>query len=485
MRTGSLRSNEIRRELEQSTPRTHSAKKKRKNSSKKSIIFILLLLLCICLAIGTYLLFHISTNTIQMNTAIMKNQDLGVQTFLTEQNAKANIDIQYPTFSSSNIDHTLQEYLHALRIGFEQTSQNEKISYPTLSVTYRSHRLTKNTGVVIFDITENNKNWIQVYHLDLTNDSILTKNAIFKENVEEKLTELIKSKVETNTALKPYLDRIDTNHYILDTDGVIFYLQSEEDSFDFIHVPKVTLTYKDLKNMLQDQFEVPTKILHLAYTKQEIEVPKQVPKEVKPVATNKPMIALTFDDGPHATYTPEILNALKAHGGAATFFVVRSRASQYPQVLQNIVAQGSEIGNHTWSHKNLANLSIAGIQKEINDTTDVILKSTNVKPKLVRPPYGAINTTVKNTVSSPLILWNVDTLDWKTKNKDSIVKEALKHAKDGNIILMHDIYATSKDAALTLIDELSRQGFQLVTISQMYQAKKVPLTAGKSYTNLS
>lgn len=484
MRTGSLRSNEIRRELEQSTPRTHSAKKKRKNSSKKTIFFLLFLLLCIFLMIGIYLLFHISTNTIQMNTAIMKNRDLGKQTFLTEQNAKANIDIQYPTLSSPNIDQTIQEYLHSLRTGFEKTVEKDNISYPTLSVTYRSYRLTKNTGVVIFDIAEKEKKWIQVYHLDLANDSILTKNAIFKENVEEKLTELIKSKVETNTSLKPYLDGIDTNHYILDTNHVIFYLQSDESSFDFNHIPKVTFTYKELKNMLQDQLEVPTQILHMVYTKQEIEVSKQVPKEVKPVATNKPMIALTFDDGPHITYTTEILNALKKYGGAATFFVVGSRASQYPQILQNIVAQGSEIGNHTWSHKNLANLSITGIQKEVNDTTDMILKSTNVKPKLIRPPYGSINTTVKNTVSSPLILWNVDTLDWKTKNKDMIVQEALKNAKDGNIILMHDIYATSKDAALTIIEELSKKGFQLVTVSQMYQSKKVPFASGKAYTNL-
>lgn len=208
---------------------------------------------------------------------------------------------------------------------------------------------------------------------------------------------------------------------------------------------------------------------------------KSSPSEATPAEASRPMIAFTFDDGPYAPVDNRILDTLEAHGGRATFFVVGNRVSNYPSYITRITELGSEIGNHTYDHKNLEELDPEALSLQIESTNDAVEAITGNRPRLVRVPYGAFNGQVTTLAGYPLIQWNVDTLDWKSKDKDQVVQSILANAADGNIILMHDLYESTAAAFEEVVPLLVEQGFKLVTVSELYEARGVALEAGNVY----
>ena len=210
------------------------------------------------------------------------------------------------------------------------------------------------------------------------------------------------------------------------------------------------------------------------------------------VTTNKnrkinsklPMVALTFDDGPNGTVTPKILDTLEKYGVVATFFDLGSCMQNFPKVSQRAEKIGCEVESHTYAHSNLAKLSVSQLQADMRKAEKVYKKTLGHSPKLVRPPYGSVNARVKSTIKYPLINWDIDTLDWKSRNKNSIMKEVRKFKSyDGRVILMHGIYNSTLDAVKILIPELQKKGYQFVTVSEMAKYKGVNLKPGKLYCN--
>lgn len=203
--------------------------------------------------------------------------------------------------------------------------------------------------------------------------------------------------------------------------------------------------------------------------------------DAQPAADTQPMIAFTFDDGPYAPVDSRILNVLEAHGGRATFFVVGNRVNDYQSDLKRITELGSEVGNHTFEHKNLEKLDPAAMSFQIESTNDAVEAITGIRPRLVRVPYGAFKGQVTTQAGHPLIQWNVDTEDWKSKDKDQVVQSILANAADGNIILMHDLYESTAEAFEEAVPLLVEQGFKLVTVSELYEARGVSLDPGNVY----
>ena len=201
------------------------------------------------------------------------------------------------------------------------------------------------------------------------------------------------------------------------------------------------------------------------------------------VNPNKKMVALTFDDGPYRPVTNQILDALKKYNARATFFVVGSRLSTYKDCLERENKLGCEIACHTFNHKSLTSLSESSIKKEISDTNTLVKKYTGQTVKLVRAPGGAVNSKVKNTVSYPLVNWSVDTMDWKNRNADTTFANFKKNVKDGSIVLMHDLYASTGNAASRIIPWLINNGYQIVTVSEMMDAKGIKMQKGGLYTH--
>lgn len=198
---------------------------------------------------------------------------------------------------------------------------------------------------------------------------------------------------------------------------------------------------------------------------------------------SKKMVALTFDDGP-GRYTKDIVKCLKDNQSKATFFVVGCNIDSYKDGLIAADKIGCEIGNHTYSHANLTTLSAQQIQSEIKKTDDKVKKLTGKTTTVMRTPYGATSQNVRDAVGKPIILWSIDTLDWKHRNKDKTYHAVMDHVKDGDIVLMHDIHEPTKEAACSLIVSLRRQGYQLVTVSELAQYRGYQLKKGNVYYSL-
>lgn len=192
-------------------------------------------------------------------------------------------------------------------------------------------------------------------------------------------------------------------------------------------------------------------------------------------------VALTFDDGP-ANYTDRLLDTLTRAHVRATFFVLGQQVDANPSQARRIVAEGHQIGNHSWSHRDLSALSEADRSREITRTTREVERVTGIVPQLLRPPYGATNAPVDLTAKRldlPEILWDVDPLDWRDRDSRLVRARVLSHARRGSIILMHDIHRTSVDAVPAIIAGLRSRGFTLVTVSELLGAH---LTPGKRYS---
>ena len=182
---------------------------------------------------------------------------------------------------------------------------------------------------------------------------------------------------------------------------------------------------------------------------------------------SKLRVALTFDDGPHPTVTPQILDILKKYNVQATFFLVGQRVQQHPEIVQRIVEEGHEIGNHTWSHPNLTTLPIDDVQQEFIKTNEAIIAATNYAPTVFRPPYGATSDTLEKLLPIPSVLWSIDTLDWQHRNPQQTIAIVNKYLHNNAIILMHDIHQPTADALETIIVNLQHANYECVTASEV------------------
>lgn len=214
-------------------------------------------------------------------------------------------------------------------------------------------------------------------------------------------------------------------------------------------------------------------------TNPSVTVPTQKPVDV---GNGEKLIALTFDDGPHTSVTMQIVNTLEKHGAKATFFVVGNRANYDAAALKKAVSIGCEVGSHTHSHKNLTKLTPAQIAEEMNNSAKSISDVTGVPVTLMRPPEGAHNETVRNNLNYPLIMWSVDSMDWKYRDAQKDYDAIMNTVFDGSIILMHDLYPATAAAVEKLIPDLMAKGYKFVTVSELMAARGITMQAGKTYS---
>lgn len=178
-------------------------------------------------------------------------------------------------------------------------------------------------------------------------------------------------------------------------------------------------------------------------------------------------VALTFDDGPHPVYTPQLLDGLKERGVHVTFFVVGKNILGNEALLKRMETEGHLIGNHTYSHVKLSELDIARACAEVEKTNALICEVTGKEPEFIRPPFGEWKKAMECSFEMIPVLWDVDPLDWTTKNTALVVERVLKDTKPGDIILLHDYYQSSVDAALEIVDTLTERGYKFVTVDEL------------------
>lgn len=181
----------------------------------------------------------------------------------------------------------------------------------------------------------------------------------------------------------------------------------------------------------------------------------------------KKKVALTFDDGPHPVYTPEMLDLLKEKNVKATFFLLGEQVEKYPDIVKRMSEEGHLIGNHSYKHEQLSKLSSVQACSQVNRTNELIYAITGKAPEYLRPPFGDWREKLDCEVNMIEVLWDVDTLDWSSKNKDKVVNRVMKNVEEGDIILMHDSYESTVQATEKIIECLQKEGYEFVTVDEL------------------
>ena len=193
------------------------------------------------------------------------------------------------------------------------------------------------------------------------------------------------------------------------------------------------------------------------------------------------LIALTFDDGPRRSTTTALLDGLKQRGVRATFFLIGQQVPGNEDLVQRMDAEGHQVGLHTYDHVMLTGLNAADFSAQVDRSRALLTSVLGRSDFLLRPPYGMVDDGVKKRARAPLLLWSIDPQDWDDKNTQRIVEHVVSRAGDGDVILLHDIYSTSVEAALQIVDALHQRGFLFVTADELFAQRHIALENGAVY----
>lgn len=194
-----------------------------------------------------------------------------------------------------------------------------------------------------------------------------------------------------------------------------------------------------------------------------------------------PLAALTFDDGPHPGTTDRLLDGLRDRGVHATFFLIGAQLEENRELVERMDREGHQIGNHTWSHQKLADLSTAEMLREVEQTNDALCGLLGNRTYWVRPPYGLLRPGTAEQIPAPMVTWTVDPRDWESRDREKVVQAVLGEIQPGAVVLLHDIYPTSVDAALDIADALCAEGWELVTVEELMKRCNVTPEPGVLY----
>ena len=196
-----------------------------------------------------------------------------------------------------------------------------------------------------------------------------------------------------------------------------------------------------------------------------------VTREYNEYFDGKKLVAVTFDDGPNYGTTDLLIDELAKRDAKVSFFMVGNRVEKYPELVKKVYEAGHTIGNHSYSHKSFNKQKPDSYLYEINHTNQLIKNITGQDVIFLRPPYGSFRKSTLENVGMQFVLWSIDTVDWQSRNADMIYEEMIKNVKDGDIILLHDLYPTTIEGALRGIDYLLANGFAVVSLDEMFRLR--------------
>lgn len=396
---------------------------------------------------------------------------------IVEDKPDSVISIHYPKTHIEELDREIESDIVKQYMSFSKEYGNSDylMDRDELNIDYQYYKTKNNYISIALTI------YIDSYKLQYPTWSMITYH--FDGNKKEKLQladffsieELTKLKNKLkNTFLEQYSDCIlveNINQLFTDDFSNYPYFSFDQDNFYFYFPEeKLASDYHEMITIPIPHSELSVNI-PLIFSKEEetISISKQSSSAIDPA---KPIVALTFDDGP-SHYTEEILETLKKHEVCATFFILGNKVEDYKEVLKKSIEYQNELGNHSYNHKWLSRLPVNSLKDQIEKTQQILQETLSYQPKYLRPTYGSVNDRIRKNTELKIVLWTVDTKDWKIKSIDRIVQKATTNIEDGDIILMHDIFERSAKALEKIIPTLKEQGFQFVTISELEEIKKI------------
>ncbi len=412
-------------------------------------------------------------------------REFGEPTSYVDMTDKMVTGILYPEteyeFLNTSIDNWSLETAEYYK---NETADNKRKSDPAeLTVDYESFCVAENLvsikmkGVFISPQLAHPIDIFKTFNANTKDGKLLTAKDIF---TADGLKAFEKKIATTAGVAEDEINEKITELFVLKKDGIEIILNRG----DYLPMSDGTKTlffpYTDIKEMLDDSFVLKPQPPKVEEPKLEQKPVAQAAPVSKSNTSGKKMIALTFDDGP-SVHTERLLDIFAKHGGKGTFFVVGNLIDRRPDTAKRIVSEGHELANHGWDHRQLTSLDAQGVKDQIMMTKAKIYNTTGVDTAIMRPPYGSCNNAVKavgKELGVSFIHWSIDTLDWKTKNAQSIYNEIIKNAKNGSIVLCHDLYKTTVDAMERVIPKLIEDGYELVTVSELMSGSLEP---GKMY----
>ncbi|MBB4824207.1 peptidoglycan/xylan/chitin deacetylase (PgdA/CDA1 family) [Sporosarcina luteola] len=417
---------------------------------------------------------------------------------------KAPYAIQYPQSTHNQFNEEVLSYINNERSHFlkrmDQLSKVKKDPTGELNISFKTmqHKSGHYSFVVVSGTNFSDGKTdmtIHSFHLHPSTGAMHTIADVLNRNPEHLaiLSSHVKDALMADPSLQTKLANgydkwvgplwSNFREYALTDDAIIFYLNSQIVTDPTIGQPTVSVPLSSINSILMKAYQSedapPVKSEEQILKKpekssdqEENSEDNQKPEEQKTSnaeKTTSKRIALTFDDGPEPKVTPQILEILKRHNAKATFFMLGSRVEYYPDVAASVQQAGHELGNHTWNHPNLVKLQSARVMIEIQKTSNIIEQVTGQKATAFRPPYGAVNQRIRGLSDMPIVLWDVDTLDWQHHDPQKILEKVKQQAKDGSIILMHDIHQSTADGLDDVLTYLENEGYSFVTVSELHQ----------------
>lgn len=352
----------------------------------------------------------------------------------SNKQVSTNIDIDYPVFKN-NKDAIIKRYLKEVN--------------------------TKNITNIKYEIGKS-KDYTTVLFKFYNKDNLENvETLIFNKNKRISLQELfdidkLKSAIESYENNKEKLT--DANINILFNDkSTTFYIKENE------NIKNLEIVNNELKDASKISLNLDDNY-HKEHT---------IIKDAK-------LVAFTFDDGP-SKYTLDIINILEEYNASATFFEVGYNIKAHPEITKEVSDRGFEVANHTTDHSKLTKLTEAKYLSKINDNNALFKELTGKDMPYLRPPYGSYNDKIKAGAGVPIVTWSLDTRDWESRNKDKVIEMVINNIKEGDIILFHDLYESTRDAVKELMPLLKEQGYQAVSVGELFKSKGIALEAGTSY----
>lgn len=415
-------------------------------------------------------------------------REYGESTAFVQLEDDFGVRIGYPETELPTLNEAIQNWVEDTVTYYENevanTEQNDYLA--ELTADYDSYLIgdivsVKITGLFDMAYLAHPIDIIATFHANINTGKLIYLDDILTPNGRDVLQNMILADANLNTD--------DVDEHLLDlwslnNDGLEIILERG----DYLPMSDGTVifhySHEELKEILQlSDEEKPEEPETETLTETEFIEDTEYVVPITTIDPDKPMVALTFDDGP-SKHTNRLLDIFAEYGGKGTFFVVGNLIDNRADTLKRMAAEGHEIAGHSWSHRQLTKLSTQELTDQIMTTRAKIFDITGIDSTVIRPPYGAFNNDVKQTCSELGIImvnWSLDTLDWKNKNADTIYNAIMKDVKDGDIILCHDLHGTTVDAMERVIPALIEQGYQLVTVSELLSYSEKEICAGNVY----
>lgn len=367
----------------------------------------------------------------------IKNDDLSVRTSVIQYSSDLyDIYVEYPRFANNEINNIITDSIYSYVKDFKYNSDEDRL----LNINYNLYYFEDYVNIVFY--IENTLNNIKNKNLliNLKENKLDYITSVYDVNyLTSEINDLVYYKYSIDIFNKVKESTVNNFTYIINEDEIYVYFNNIDFGLDYI--PYVVIQINKNVNYNDD----------LEYD------------------DDKKYIAFTYDDGP-SQYTEELLKTLELNNSSATFFMLGNRMKEYSDLILNIYSSNSEIGSHSYSHKDLSSLSVNELYNEVNSTNIIFNSITGDNLKYLRPPYNYYNNDVIN-LNYEIILWNIDTKDWLVKDSKKIYNDVISSACDGCIVLMHDIYKESIEATKMLLPKLDEMGYEVVSISKLAEIK--------------